>query len=174
MKLSELVKKYTFDEVKKDLFKLYPGQKKSERGYREALEELKKTKPKKNKDDFTITIMEVGPLIDADPEDTEDTYWDVSGKKKGSKQSWALEYSPWNEWLLWKVDDKAIKELGEITCLCHILFEMTFTGYTNKQVIEAKKKLYGTLKKVKKQIKEEKNNGKNIKRSSNQKGKSNS
>jgi hypothetical protein len=70
--------------------------------------------------------------------------------------TWALEYSSFADWLSWSVRDYDIKRLGELTALAHILWEMTWMGFSSKHIAKEKKKMDETLKKAKKHYEKEK------------------
>lgn len=142
MKLLELVKKYTFKDIKKRLFELYPSQESSKKGYEKAWSEIQKKRPRKTQDHYVILIERI--------KQEEDSYWRVTGKREGDDQDYALEYSTFSEWLSWDVSDEVIKKLGEVECICHILYEMTWNGYTTKDIIRAKELLSKRLKEAKK------------------------
>ncbi len=164
MKLLELFSKFTADEVLEKLFELFPDQKRSAVGYKIAWEEIQKTKPSfRKKDKYLIVIEERKDSYDGH------TYQDVAGERIGANENftWALELSPFADWLSWDVKDSSIERLGELNCLAHILWEMTWMGYSSKEVAEQKKKLDDSYKEAKKQYGKEKKKSKKYKTKNN-------
>ena len=79
-------------------------------------------------------------------------YFSVSGvcTEKGIKQSYAIEYMPWSEWLGCEVDKQVFKKMPKEEIAAHCLWEMTFMGFTQDKI---RKKL-NALKKQSRDIKE--------------------
>ena len=63
-----------------------------------------------------------------------DWYAHVSGWD--GEQTWGLELTDWHMWLDMEIDEDSYKEFNEVDIIVHILWEMTFFGFSNEKVIE--------------------------------------
>jgi len=137
--MKNLLDKFTDQEILKRLFQLYPDQKKSKAGYVSALAELRVTKPKKSVG-MKIRLRSIHD--DIDPKNIED-YVSVDGYKRGSPTGWAIEYTPWSEWLGWKITKESFKNFSELDIMTYCLWEMTWSGYSSSEI---KKVIDGLIK----------------------------
>ncbi len=148
MKFYELFKRYTDEDIIKQVIKLYPDQKKSKKGYQSALKELRKLKPKRT--EFSIRVTKV--------RDGKDRYEHVDGYRHG--EGYGIEFTSWPEWLGMYIDMQSLYRIGHLDFLCHSLWEMTWSGFSNKEVQGEWKELKGRadecLKSLKVKVKEEK------------------
>ena len=124
MKLKKILSNISNTEILEKLFKLYPEQKESVRGYINVLKKLRNLTPKES--DFKIVIHQVEDFSD------HEKYWSVSGKKDNNPQYWAIEYTPWEEWLSSEVEFD--KRLSMDTVLAHCLWEMTWSGFDQEKI----------------------------------------
>lgn len=79
----------------------------------------------------------------------DDDKYDVHGIKDNDNESYSLELTPWAEWLGSEIvipDD-----MNDIDFLCHCVWEMTFHGFTDKNVQEVKDELNRRITDIKKQ-----------------------
>lgn len=153
MNLNEMFKKADLSEVLKELYTLYPEEEKNDAGYKEALYEiLIETSPIKGEITERITVDRVykqyeDPILDTDdyiniysvdPKAEEDEFG-----RSGEDIHWALEFTPWENWLAMEVEvvtpDSRCDTRNKI--LAHILYEMTFCGYSNKEIKAEKDEL---------------------------------
>lgn len=95
--------------------------------------------------------------VDPDPRFSEPDdvgYWDVSGlddvrdAKEGyeTPMKWAIEFTPWGEWLGMEIDKDTLAKLSPADILAHCLWEMTFCGYTQEEVDGELKKIEDAVK----------------------------
>ncbi|KKL97167.1 hypothetical protein LCGC14_1837140, partial [marine sediment metagenome] len=104
---------------------LYPDQKKSLKGYTNALAELSSLEVRNSK-------LKLNVVKDYD-KDEKLYYAMVDGIDK-NKQCWAIEFTDWNEWLGMKITLKSMQEYTLLDIVCHALWEMTFCGYSQKKI----------------------------------------
>ena len=85
-------------------------------------------RPRYSKERMTIDIERVGRGKNA--------YFSVSGvcNQKGIKQLYAIEYTPWSEWLGCEVDRKVLRKMTSEEIAAHCLWEMTFAGFTQDKI----------------------------------------
>ena len=124
----DIVKTCSFKSVKESLLSLYPEQKKNINGYKDVFETLRLMRPRYNNEGMLIDIRRVGKGKNA--------YFAVSGicLKEDVQQLYALEYTPWSKWLGYEVDQATLKKMPGEDIVAHCLWEMTFVGFTQKEI----------------------------------------
>ena len=135
MQFKELVDKYKFSDIKELFLKLYPDHDKSIDGFEFVLEKLKKIKPQPS--DMKIIIEEIKDGLIEDL-----IYANVSGIKPESDLRWAIEDTPWHQWLDMGIDETTFEKYNEKEILCHCVWEMTWFGF-NQESIKDKSKYWG-------------------------------
>lgn len=126
--LKEVVLRHSWEAVRETFLRLFPDQEKSINGYEHVYNELGRLVPTSNEGNFVITMR----LIEED----EEAYYDISGRKKGDLEFYALDFTPWEEWLGFFCDEKSLQAQGELTFIAHCLWEMTFDGFEQSQIQE--------------------------------------
>jgi hypothetical protein len=119
------------DEVLAAILRLYPEQPGDHPdGYMRAWDIIRS---KQAADDTGMAVeIYVGESLGDPPE----KYVSVHGRD-AEGGSWAIEFSPWKEWLCMPV--RVLPEVGEITAietLAHIFWEMTWAGYDDESIAE--------------------------------------
>lgn len=129
--LHEIVHQHAWESVEAFFAKAYPEADVDD--HSQAYERLRFMQPKPT--DFTIVLTTITP---EPPEQLEDAYVDVSGRKKvtseGEPESWAIEYTPWAEWLGADISEESLAEFGFVGAITHCLWEMTFCGYDEDEI----------------------------------------
>lgn len=131
MILEQLLSTVTWGEVKEALTRLYPSQEDHITEYEEVFTRLIMSHPAINDDDITI-------IINFEPAEGEDGIdsWDVYGKKPDSNLSYALEFTPRDEWLGFNVDEESLSKMPAAEFVAHCMWEMTFCGFDEAEVEE--------------------------------------
>ena len=130
MTLKQILKNYTWLNIKSKLIELYPDE--EENGnltlYEEVLEKLRFMAP------FSSDIM-LNITYEQDVFENE-TYVNVSGKDLNPDtilpivtDACAIEFTPWNKWLGMEITENTLKDFSEMEILCHSLYEMTFIDF---------------------------------------------
>lgn len=115
-------------DVEESLLDLYPDPSENIEGYRQVYEELNSLEPSDNEDNCTI-------VIELQYDDIEKkNYYSVSGLIDG--MTYGIEFSPWEEWLGYYVDENLLKEMSKEEIVAHCLYEMTWAGFTQKDIKE--------------------------------------
>lgn len=70
--------------------------------------------------------------------------------------SLALEFTPWNEWLGMKIDQNSLKNFNQLELICHCLHEITYMGFSQKEIEKEWQKINKTVDDFKHMSKEEK------------------
>ena len=147
MKLKDLLDQFNDKEILKRLFELYPDQKKSKGGYIKALIELRHKRIRPIKDNMQIVLTRC--------KEKGEKWVSVDGNK-GTDENWALDFTRWGDWLGMEFSKKTIqRKFLKIDMIAHCLWEMTWEGYSDKQVIYRWGTLLGRVKDAQKQIKKE-------------------
>jgi len=123
--MKQLLEKYTNKEILRRLVEMYPDQKKNLSGYRSVLEVLRKKRP--GKTDLIIRARK----------------FDISGFYKGDEQPYAIEYTPWKEWLGAKLTRKSLD------VICNCLWEMTWAGFNERKIQNEIKDVYKRIANIK-------------------------
>ena len=125
--LKDLFDKYEDVAIFERLAELYPDQANEYNAYMNALGELHNLEVISNE-----WSLEVYTGVSAYEDEV---YYGVSGYSPDSPgQSYAMEYSDWGEWLGMNVMAESIAEFGELDVAAHILWEMTYTGFSYADV----------------------------------------
>ena len=139
MTLKQIIKNYTWLNIKLKLLELYPEE--DENGnlslYEEVLEKLRFMYPVSSDIMLNITYQR-------DDFDNE-TYVDVSGKDLNLDPSdshqntiftdtCAIEFTPWNKWLGMEITENTLHDFSELEILCHSLYEMTFIDFNEESI----------------------------------------
>lgn len=145
MKFKDLVDKYTWDDVRPDLLRLYPDEEKTLDSYRRVYASLQALQPVESR--LRICIETATNDLDGT------TYEDVAGKdgttrratapeakwddEQGNEETaFAIELTDWAEWLGMAIDPDTTARYSETDIIGHCLWEMTFFGYTQEKIRE--------------------------------------
>lgn len=143
MRLKQLFQKYRFEEVFPLVKGEYPDS--DEKSYRHAWDNISEIVGTIGDESSAMTLIveEVGNTFDAE------RLVDVSGLENGQKH--AIEILPWEKWLNLEIEQKSFL-FDDKTLLAHILFEMTFLGYSSKCVALETIDLLAELEKSRKEV----------------------
>jgi len=151
--LRKVYKEYGWFEISDAMLEIYPDQEGNIDGYAEALTELLNTDPLEKEPHMTIYVeMVTEPYQQEDGTIEEETYGHVFGRNGNTRrdvysedgipidnfndefldqeESYAIELTPWDECLGMSVESS----LGPLETVAHILWELTFFGYSNESV----------------------------------------
>lgn len=142
MTLKYLLPKFQEEEILIRLFELYPDQKRSKQGYIKVIKRLRKIKAKPSKMALCVRTIH---------EDGEDDWVKVSGIEED--QFYAVEFSPWDNWLGWEITEDTQKNFKELDILCHSLWEMTWSGFDQREIQGKLKGIVNSVKEIQKDVK---------------------
>ena len=136
MKLAEIISRYAWAEVEPVYLRLYPKEKRRRKKVREAFEYIRSLKPADSNMRIHIEFRD----------DEEGGYHDVLGKDgtvraDGQEESYAIFLVDWDEWLGMEIEADILKKYSELEILCHIFWEMTWSGYSMEKVKKYRKRL---------------------------------
>jgi len=147
MIFKELLNTVNYNHVWAVLDKEYNHKDGAYKAYENVLEELKMLKPRLCKPPITLIVAKIEDCTEPGT-----SIFDVFGIIKGDKNHYALEMTSWDEWLNFNVLDKCIEVYGNADVVAHSLYEMTFFGYSSKNVDERVKEEKRILDKSVKEI----------------------
>ena len=156
MKLGDLIKDSSWLSVEIVFSKIYPDQISYLENYETVFNQLKILKPKCSS--IYIIIKNVIDEFDNEKYVSVSGYDNlkVSASKNKIKESLALEFTPWAEWLGMSIDQESIKSFSSLEIICHCLDEMTFMGFNQKEIDDELQKIRKTAEDFKRMTKEEK------------------
>ncbi|MBW2011410.1 MAG: hypothetical protein JRI32_07155 [Deltaproteobacteria bacterium] len=126
-RLTDIISKVSWTKVKNSLIQNYPEQEESIAGYKTVFDKLTSIKP-------TSTKMKIFMELCIDKDAEQEQYIDVYGKNgtirsDGEEEHYALDFSPWSEWLGMEVESSVIEKYTYAEIVSHCLYEMTFYGF---------------------------------------------
>jgi len=105
-----------------------PEQKKSIDGYRRVYKQMRRLEPKRKMVYLIITIRK-------EEWDNEVNYYeDVYGINNRDKEHYALDFTPWEEWLGMMIDERTLMDYKTENIIVDCIWEMTFHGWTQGKV----------------------------------------
>jgi hypothetical protein len=132
--------------------KLYPDQAKNIKAYKSIFSKLQQMKAAKSNIQIVVAHHFADELNDED-------FVEVYGIKKtktGTKPThWALDFTPWKEWMGMEIHKSTLKEFNELELIGHCLFEMTFMGFDERTIQKELASLKKTSDELKKMTPEE-------------------
>lgn len=169
MTLKELINRHPWAAVKYRLMELYPGEAYRIDAYASVHETLISLTP--HPTTMRIIVEEVfRPGLDDEP------YVNVSGRNgtlqkelkefehfgvsadsefANSEVSYAIEYTPWEEWLGMEIEPATLEAIDEVGVLAHCLWEMTFAGFDQEDIQPQIRGLQETVDEIKDMTEEE-------------------
>jgi len=127
----DLIKSVVFADVWTELNKEYSMKDGAFEAYQRVYNQLKELTPGLNHDGFCLAVARVEDKFEPGT-----FIFEVFGMKPGDKDHYALELSPWKEWLSFAVIEKCIEIYGAAAVVAHSLYGLTFFGY-DVAVVEA-------------------------------------
>ena len=136
MLLIELIKKVSFDEVWEILKGEYDVLEKGKSAYIQVFDELRDMDLQADSGAEKEEVTTIGVCEFEDLLEPGNFVYDVFGISQGDANRYSLSLEPWSNWINYNILDKSIQIYGEATVLAHILYEMTFYGYSSEDVEE--------------------------------------
>ena len=136
MTLKSLVEKHHWLSIETTLVHLYADQLNLTDAYRRVFERLLTIEPVEK--DLNILVHNVVDDFDGE------NYVAVSGRTPGKPLSnpenpnenylYAIEFTPWSEWLGMNIDPESFDEFTELEIIAHCLHEMTFVSFDETKI----------------------------------------
>ncbi|MBN2259247.1 MAG: hypothetical protein JW702_01755 [Clostridiales bacterium] len=150
MKLNELIKKVEFDEVWMEIKNAYDFPNKVKSVYEGVYDELKEISinaQKSSDEAFTIGVCELEDVLEPGV-----FVFDVFGISHDDSNRYSLIMETWNNWISYDVLDKSVELYGTTIVLAHILYEITFYGYSSHDSKKKQEEITEELKGVQESI----------------------
>lgn len=150
MKLNELINKAEFDEVWMEIKNAYNLPNKVKSVYECVYDELKEISinaQTMSDEAFTIGVCELEDALEPGV-----FVFDVFGISHNDSNRYSLIMEPWSDWLSYDVLDKSVELYGATIVLAHILYEMTFYGYSSHDSKKKQEEITGKLKETQQSI----------------------
>ena len=147
MLLKTLINNTNYNGVWAVIEKEYNLKKSARQAYEAVFEELKIIEPKPCDPPVICVVAKLENWLSPG-----EFIFDVFGIISGDKNHYALEINPWDEWLNYDILNKSIEVYGQEEVLAHILYEMTFFGFSSKTVKKRAEKERKFLEKIYKEI----------------------
>ena len=128
IKLYELIKTSSFDEVFSRLVHWYPDQEKNKNGYEKVFNTLNNIEPKK-----TYNLNNLFIKVEIVVEDGKE-YIDAYGVKPNNKQRYGLEFESWKEIISMFIFQESIDKLSKEDIIAACLYEITFFGFDENKI----------------------------------------
>jgi len=77
-----------------------------------------------------------------------DEYYDVSGRLPGDDAFYGLDFSSFSQWASYLVAEETLAALPPEEIAAHILWEMTFHGFSDEEIEKQRKKVENALEDV--------------------------
>jgi hypothetical protein len=161
--LNDIVMTVDTKKTLESLIRFYPDQKDKIDKYNSVLKLLEDIEPAENKNGVYIIIQDMFDTcqwcikskekgIDICSSCTEDKnmYTNICGwKDDNSNRHYSLELTPWDEWLGMYIKEDILQKLNREDILAHILWEMTFMGFTQEDIKAQADSFFNTIEGIK-------------------------
>lgn len=148
--LYTLIREVKFEDVFERICYYFESQKNSKDGYESAFNELiAKKRHKHNLSDLFIRVE----VINEDGSD----YLNIDGIDIKNGKKYGIEFCPWEDWVTMFITKETLSSLSKEDIVAGCLYEMTFYGFTEEDVISEKKKMEEYVEGAKKAYNESKN-----------------
>ncbi|NHK30025.1 MAG: hypothetical protein FK730_01650 [Asgard group archaeon] len=137
MILKELVKKFDWNSLEKRMEELYPRMKENLSKFENVLDTLKKMDAQKPEENITIIIED----FSKEREGEEITWFEVTGFDPENEYYYGISMMPWEKWLGMEINPDSIKNYSLEDLLVHILWEITYYGFTQEEIGKMKEQL---------------------------------
>lgn len=125
------------DDILKRMAELYPGQDRNAEGYKLAFAEIigyctKEPPQELPKGEINITSELLSKQYVLEPDEEDMLIFDISLLKDDT--IYGIEFTPWDEVVNLTISEDTVKHLPVLDIVSHLLYELTFTGYSNSEV----------------------------------------
>lgn len=139
------------DDILKRMEELYPGQHRNVYGYREAFVEIvgycaNEPPQELPKGEINITSELLSKQYVLEPDEEDVLMFDVSLMRDDTL--YGIEFTPWDEVVNLAISEDTVKQLPVMDIACHLLYELTFTGYSNSEVQQTAKEMTSRVQNV--------------------------
>jgi hypothetical protein len=137
MILKELVKKFEWNSLEKRMEEYYPNMKDNLNKFENVLKTLRKLEAQKPEENITIIVEDFSKKREGE----EITWFEVTGFDPENEYYYGISMMPWEKWLGMEINPDSIKNYSLEDLLVHILWEMTYYGFTQEEIDKMKEQL---------------------------------
>jgi hypothetical protein len=135
MTFGELIKKYTWDQLKDLFFNLYPDEVFRVRHYAKAYTDLMKVNPLPTKYELHVKLI----IYDRETNvHTGSVYGVIPDLKPQGDEffinEFSIELTDWGEWVSMPIHESTLQSMPEQEIIAHCMHELTWCGYTNAYI----------------------------------------
>lgn len=134
MTVQELFRSVLWEDVRVALAKLYPDKAEALFAFREAFDYIKNCEARPNPEGWEIEI-------DFWRDDEGRDVWDVRARRPGDDGVYGMDYSLLDEWAGYFVAERVLADLPSAEAAAHILWEATWYGFTNEEILARSREL---------------------------------
>lgn len=129
MKLIELLKSYSWEEIKPKIIELYPDEEANIEKFKKVYNELQFRDIIDSDQSIYIRILD-----DDDDDEDEGEYVDVSCVLPNEETIYSLSFIPWNKCIGMDIILEEDLNLSDVEVLVHCLWEITWHGFSEESV----------------------------------------
>lgn len=133
MTVQELFRAVSWDDVAGCIARLYPDNVESLTGYEKVFHEVRECKPVPDPQETAVCVELV--------EDDNGNYYNVYGRVPGEDECFALDLCLFKEWAGYLVDEELPRMMDLSEIVAHILWEMTFHGFSEEDILARRREL---------------------------------
>lgn len=131
--VQQLFRTISWRDVARCLAALYPEQECNLQQYKKVFARVRFCEPVFNADGIVVCIELV--------KDENEQWYNVYGYIPGKTVRYGLELSLFEEWAGYWIDEKLLQQMPAPEIAAHILWEMTFYGYSNEDILAQKREI---------------------------------
>lgn len=135
--LNDLIEKFEWKSLEKKMAELYPGMKENHHKFEIVLNVLKKLEAQKLDENIAIMVENFSEERDRELI----TWFEVTGFDPKNEYYYGISMMPWEKWLGMEINQESIKDYSLEELLVHILWEMTYYGFTQEEIGKMKEQL---------------------------------
>ncbi|RJQ30088.1 MAG: hypothetical protein C4589_03935 [Peptococcaceae bacterium] len=142
MTVGELCKELRWEVVEKAIVALYFDERPALPAYKEVFTQVREKEPSRDESGMAVHIKFV-------PEsDFNEAHYSVDGKKSGDDETYALDFSTFAEWAAYPLSEEVLASLPPEEIAAHVLYEMTFYGFSEEAIQQKKRELEKAVEEV--------------------------
>ena len=125
MNLKTLIDKYSWKDIEPRFLEIYPEDTEKFQKYIDVFNQLQGLEVKGEDAKMKILIEQIN---DEDGE----SYTDLSGVISNNDIKYGLTQTNWEIWLRMEITFESLSHFGDLDCIVHCLWEMTYDSFTNE------------------------------------------